>query len=99
MSEKGEGLGRKAIDCSQYQAFYRTPISAHQSQRNIRNDNPTSETRQDQNIYQGTALTTNGRRMTRKTTVGLGRGRRSRRDTSQYIFHSFSKQEFNRFDD
>ena len=83
MSEKGVGLGRKAIDCSQYQTFYRTPISARQSQRSITNDNPTSETRQDQNIYQGPTPTTNGRRMTSKTTVGLGRGRRSRRDTAK----------------
>ena len=51
---------------------------ARKSQSDIRNYNPTSGTRQDQNAYRGPPPTTNGRTTTSKNAVGLGRGRRSR---------------------
>ena len=101
MSEKGEGLRRKGIDCSQYQTFYRTPLYlergaimqfdwpvARQTQSNMRNDNLIIQhPGHDKIKIPGRpALATNGRRMTSKTTVGLGRGRRLRRDTAKWEY-------------
>ena len=62
---------------------------ARQTQSNMRNDNLTIRHPGHDKIKipsRGPALTTNGRRTTSKTAVGLGRGRRLRRDTAKWEY-------------